>query len=287
MMGTHCDTSKTIILAGSGRSGTTWMGDILAAGPRYRVIFEPLNPKHVPESQVVPLFAYVRPGADTPEWASFIRRSLCGQIDQSWAVNRKAPPWATRNVVKMIRANLMLAWIEEEFQSRIIFMTRHPCAVILSRLKLKWPSRLDLFLSQTSLLEDHLEPLLPAIEGAKSQLQQQAAMWAIENLVPLHQMQSREWVFCTYEDLYSNPAPVAARVLSGLGMRPNIFVRRALYKISRVTRQDSAVMTGRDPLTAWQHDLSSDEIREILDTVHGFGIDLYDGGTMPCLVNTK
>lgn len=283
-MAKTCDTSKTIVLAGSGRSGTTWMGEILAANPRYRITFEPLNPKHVPESRIVPLLSYVRPDLEKPSWSYFIERSLCGQIDQPWAVKRKVPLWANRNLVKMIRANLMLAWIEGVYKSRIVYMTRHPCAVTLSRLKLKWAPQLELFLSQPALVEDYLLPYQSVIVNANTLLQQHAAMWAIENIVPLQQMKTRKWAFCTYEELYANPIPMATQVLSSLELRTSIFVRRALRRVSRVTRSDSAVMTGRDPLTVWQHDLSKDEIQTILDTVHAFDIDLYDGGPMPTRV---
>jgi hypothetical protein len=61
------DPSQSILLAASGRSGTTWLGNIVAADPNTRIFFEPFDPRRVPAAACLPLRAYARPEGSYPE----------------------------------------------------------------------------------------------------------------------------------------------------------------------------------------------------------------------------
>lgn len=275
------DPSQTIILAGSGRSGTTWLGNIIAANPNVRIIFEPFDYRHVPQAGCLPLRPYARLNESYPEWEPFVRQVLQGRIENEW-INRQGKRWwAWRRLIKEIRANLMLAWIDRMFHPRIVFTIRHPCAVVLSRLKLKWETHLDVFLAQPQLIADYLEPFLDLVHSAHTEVQKQAVMWSVENLIPLQQLPDHNWVFCLYEDFCRQPEAEADRVLKGLGIRKTWLTQRAIRGITMVTRPDSAVLTKKDPLTEWQHQLSPADIDTVLETVHAFGINLYSSQPLP------
>ena len=285
----NCDPSHTIVLAGSGRSGTTWLGNIITANLNISIIFEPFDYRHVPQAAVLPLFAYARPRENYPQWQPFVQQALCALLQNDW-VNRQGHRWwAYKRLVKTIRANLMLAWIDRIFHPRIVFMTRHPCAVILSRIKLRWETHLDVFLEQPQLMADYLDPFVELIEEAKSDVQKHAVMWCIENLIPLRQSQDHSlpfgsnWLFCTYEQLYSHPQAEADRILRRLGIRKTCFTQRAINRHSIVTRPGSALLHGQNPLVEWQNRLSKQEIEDILKIVEAFGIELYNSNPMPNL----
>jgi hypothetical protein len=268
--------ADTIILAGSGRSGTTWLGNIIAANPNMRILFEPFDPRRVPQVETLPLFAYARPNGDYPQWAEAVGPVLTGQVENEW-INRQGGKrwWAGRRLVKTIRANLMLAWLDCTFYPKIVFTTRHPAAVVLSRVKLGWDAHLDNFLSQPELVTDYLDPFVDVILAAKTPVQQHAAAWCIENFIPLQQMRAHNWIFCTYESLYRHPEAEADRVLTGLGIRKSWFTRRAINRITMVARPDSAIVQKKDPLTDWQQRLTPTEIDDILRMLDTFGITLY------------
>jgi hypothetical protein len=175
----------------------------------------------------------------------------------------------------------MLAWIDQMFHPRIVFTIRHPCAVVLSRLKLKWETHLDVFLAQPQLIADYLEPFLDLVHSAHTEVQKQAVMWSVENLIPLQQLPNHNWIFCLYEEFYRQPEAEADRVLKGLGIRKTWLTQRAIRSITMVTRPDSAVLTKKDPLTEWQHQLSPADIDTVLETVHAFGINLYSSQPLP------
>ncbi len=143
------DSSETIVIAGSPRSGTTLLLDVLASSLRYRKIFEPLHPKAVPEAEKF-YYRYLRPEEKDPSLESFMRRVLTGKTSNTWINNMgevkdvksflKATLrlyrwrwWAPNRVIKIIRGNLMLAWLERNFGCKIIFIMRHPCAVVESQ----------------------------------------------------------------------------------------------------------------------------------------------------------
>lgn len=280
---TNSDPAQTIILAGSGRSGTTWLGNIIAASPSMRIIFEPFDYRHVPAASVLPLRAYARPTESYPDWAAFVGQALRGQLDNEWVNRQGRRRWAWQRLVKAIRANLMLGWIDHTFHPKIVFTIRHPCAVVLSRVKLQWDTHLDVFLGQPQLVADYLEPFVEVINRAQTPLQQHTVTWCIENLVPLRQLPDYDWIFCSYEQLYRNPQPEAERVLAGLGLRQSWFTRRAITKVTMVARPDSAILSNEDPLTAWKNKLTAQEIDEILGIVNQFGIDLYSDAALPHL----
>ena len=288
----NCHPSQTIVLAGSGRSGTTWLGNIISANFNISLIFEPFHYPYAPQAAVLPFRAYARPRENYPQWQPFVEQALCGQVQNNWILRQSRQGhrwWAYKRLVKTIRANLMLAWIDRIFHPRIVFITRHPCAVILSRIKLGWKAHLDVFLKQPQLMADYLDPFVELIEEAKSDVQKHAVMWCIENLIPLRQSQDdslpfgSNWLFCTYEQLYCHPQAETNRILRHLGIRKTYFTQRAIKRHSITSRRGSALLNGQNPLVEWQNKLSKQEIEDILKIVEGFGIELYNSDPMPNL----
>ena len=155
---------KTIIIAGSGRSGATWLQDRIAEANGLRTIFEPLHPVGVPEAGKFS-FNYRDAAVDDPDLKKFMERVLTGNYRSLWMNYRIRPDRfnffrvgistavfnarvLARNykkyrvqgqhglIIKFIRANLMLPWIIGQYDVKALLVTRHPCAVIASRLKL-------------------------------------------------------------------------------------------------------------------------------------------------------
>lgn len=272
--------AQTIILAGSGRSGTTWVGNVLAAAPTMRIIFEPFDRRRVPEAADIPLFPYLRPHA-APPWGTVVNLVLRGQLRNPWVLQDGDRWWGWRGLVKSIRAGGMLAWIDRHFAPPIVYMLRHPCAVILSRMRLGWETHLDVFLAQPDLINDYLDSYLDLIHGARTEIERQAVQWALENIVVLRQREAHRWTLLTYEEFYTNPEAEAERVLHCLGLRKSWFTHRAMQRITQVTRPDSPLHQGKSPLLDWQAHLAPAEIETILRTAHAFGITLYDAGPLP------
>jgi len=276
---------KTIILAGSGRSGTTWLGNILGAAPTTRVIFEPLDYRRVPEARDFPLRPYARPHAEYPHWKPVIENILTGRISNRWTDQEHSWWWpkalTLRRLVKTIRGTLLLGWLSSHFGCPIVYITRHPCAVVLSRLKLRWEPAIDALTQQPELVTDYLSPYMDLILGAETPAQRHAVMWCVENLIPLNQMPHYDWHFCTYETLCQQPDKEARRLLGLLKLNYNSFTRNAISRISSVARSDSAIATQGDLLSGWKTEMQKADIDAVLHIVNAFGINLYTADPLP------
>ena len=113
--------SKAIVLGGSGRSGTTWLGSVIAASPYIDQVFEPLDRRRVPEAEALPLRPYARRGEPQHSLETYLEQVLCGKISNAWVNREGRRPWASRTLVKTIRGMLLLDWIEYRYQPRIVY----------------------------------------------------------------------------------------------------------------------------------------------------------------------
>jgi len=272
--------SNTLIVAGSGRSGTTWLGNIIA-GDEYRIIFEPFDFRHVPEAVGLGLRPYFNADGDYPQWRPFIKKVLSGNIENEW-VDRDRPRLNPSKkpkgiLIKEIRANGLLAWLNRNYGCRIVYIMRHPCAVIASRMKLKWETHIDAFLCQPELMHDLLYKYEDVMKNAVTDAEKHAVMWCVENVVPLNQLSKQQAVFCHYEALVIDPEKEVRRILNLLDIDFSESRKKATGEIVLPgwAEQTRGTASGLNNLNKWKDCLSDDEKRKISSVLGAFGIDLY------------
>ncbi|MDP8949818.1 MAG: hypothetical protein M3N00_06185, partial [Actinomycetota bacterium] len=109
------DHRNSVFLAGSGRSGTTWISDVINYRNGYRFVFEPFHPGKVRVCKNFGRKQYLRPDDRREEYLGAAREVLTGRIRSPWTdrFNRKFV--ARRRLIKDIRANLLLGWMRENF----------------------------------------------------------------------------------------------------------------------------------------------------------------------------
>jgi len=286
-------TSNLIVLAASGRSGTTWVQNILAAPLNYRLLFEPLHRRVSGNDEFDRLYL----GRDDHHEGlhKYLTDALNGRIKDRWLLQggqeelryfHRNRWWARNTVLKMIRAHFLLEWFEKNFPCRIVYLVRHPCAAIASRIKAGWGSkaqkRIDYIMSQDELVRKYFEPYRDIIETRNSTLaQRNALLWCLENKVLLTLFPDKDWVGGIYEYLYLKPREELDRIYSSLDIKRPSCTERKIDKIAYTSRQDSAVRMGEDNLKRWDKELSDDEIAQILEIVQAFDIGIYDRGQLP------
>src|SRR5262249_55955888 len=137
------DYRRTILLAGTGRSGTTWIQDIITRAVACRVMFEPFNPRKISLLTEWSCRQYLRAGQWAPQFLAPAARILSGQIRDIWIDQFNQTHVVRRRLVKDIRVNLILRWIRSHFpEIPIVLLLRHPCAVASSKLALGWKTLL-------------------------------------------------------------------------------------------------------------------------------------------------
>jgi hypothetical protein len=227
----------------------------------------------------------MRPTEENEELYAYCRHLLTGNIRDPWIDRQVEHLFPRQRVIKEIRANLFLKWMNTKFPDiPLLFIIRHPCAVVLSRMELDWATDSDIepFLSQEKLIDDHLSDKMEIIKGAKTAEEKHAIIWSISNLIPLRQFHSDGLHIIFYEDLCVQTEKEIPKIFEAIGMTYDDSVFNHILKPSTTTIGTSAIVTGRDKVTRWKEKLSSDQIDSIYSVVERFGLEnLYGDSCLP------
>ncbi len=284
---------RTILIVGSGRSGTTWISNLVNYKNEYRDVFEPFHPRHVPLAQNIPYNIYLRPGETHSAIRAVAHALLSGAFQNEWTNRNNRRRVATQRLVKEIRLHHWLKWLAGEFpQMPIVFVLRHPLAVIESRRALAWAARLEIFLKRPELMQDQLAPFVSHIEQAltfpEQSLERNVFFWCIENYVPLRQFRAGEMHIAFYENFVTEPENETRRLFNFLHKAYEPRVLAALEIPSSQTRADSSVRQRDNPLERWQKTFSSEQIAWTVETLQLFDLHrIYNDALTPQIENAR
>jgi len=282
--GLHVDLGKggyrdSVFLAGSGRSGTTWLSEIVNHGGGYRYVFEPFNPDKVGAFGHFKTKQYLRPGDGREEFLEPARLALTGALRDPWTDQFNRRIVARRRLIKDIRANLLLAWMRANFPNMpIVLLLRHPCAVVASRLALGWKDNLDETMEQEELVEDFLLPMEEEIRVAGDDFERHLFLWCIDNYVPLKQFERGGIHLTFYENLLVNPERELQSLFDFLGedLDDNVFDK--LRRPSPLSRKDAPAPS----VDGWRDRVGASRLRRTGEILNLFGLDrVYGEGSMP------
>jgi hypothetical protein len=227
----------------------------------------------------------MRPGTENAEFHAFAQDVFSGEIRNRWIDRQNEQIFARYRLIKEIRANLALKWLHDHFpQVPIVFLIRHPCAVVLSRMELGWATDSDIepFLSQPDLVTDYLEEHLESIRNAKTEEEKHAIVWSVSNLVPLQQFKPSELKIVYYEDLCTKPEVELPSLFASIEQNYASARGDQISRPSQTSREKSAVVTGTDKITNWKKKLGTVQIDNILRVVESFGLShLYTDSFLP------
>src|SRR5918998_3655773 len=273
------DYRNSIFLAGSGRSGTTWVSDIINYKNDYRYVFEPFHPGKVGICRGFRCNQYLRPQDRREEFLHPARRILSGGLRSGWSDRFHSRFVARRRLIKDIRANLLLGWMRANFpEMPIILLLRHPCAVVASRLALGWKDHLSETMEQRELVEDFLFSMEAEIRAAKGDFERHLFLWCIDNYVPLKQFRPQEVHLTFYENLLARPEAELQSLFASLGEDFDERVYRRLRRPSPLSRKN----TPSPSLEGWRTRVSANQLERTIEILGLFGLDhLYGEGAMP------
>ncbi len=277
--------SEALFVAGTARSGTTWLAEALDRASPARLMFEPFHSGKIAELDGLPLFPYLEPGARNERLEAYSERVLSGSIRHPWIDSHLRFATAERRLIKEIRANLFLRWLHEIYpEVPIVFLVRHPCAVVLSRMRGGWSATEDLrdMLAQPALCRDYLDEHMETIESAASAEARHALVWCIHNIVPLRQFGGEGLRLVLYEDLVRDTEGEVRSILDEIAPGRTAAVPGGVRGASATAGPQSSIISGDDPVRRWQSDLSRQQIESILQVVAAFGLDaLYAESALP------
>ncbi len=209
--------NKHIIIAGSARSGTSWLAEIIALQFRYRLLFEPEHEYQTQEGHLI-CDKFITEGILQNQQEEYFKKIFKNKIDSDWIAqisNRKLkmhlwPVVPKKYVIKFVRCNLSAHFMSSYFEIPLLFITRNPYDVILSqnRVKFNWLYNLNHFKRQkpiTEVLESKYNFSWDEADGY-SEIEILSLRWSIENKVvfDLHESDNSNLKIVKYEDLKSD-----------------------------------------------------------------------------------
>jgi hypothetical protein len=275
---------RACLVTGFWRSGTTWLQTMMAEAFRARTIFEPLSPRHPRWWHM--LRARLPAGwsdADVQAWMprlddgdlalgprvhERLRRALAGRADSPYSYTARAGSRGTfrsRLIVKDVRCSLGLRSIHETHGVPIVHLRRHPCAVLASFRRLRWPWSFD----EVSLARTLATPGFDA-----DALERIAAGWAMTEARVDRALSGATWAkVIRYESLIDDPEATLADLSDFLGWPRT--GKTTADRATRVTDPDRREISKEARRDGWRGELAPAEIgrvREIVSRLFpGFG----------------
>ncbi len=289
----HGVRSAPLLVTGAHRTGTTWVGKMLAAGG-YAYISEPLNVWHRPgvmEAPVIYWYTYITHENEMTYLPAFqktlaLRYGLGAELRSLRSVRdglRMGRDLAIFLRGRLLRQPVLLKdpfavfsipWFIERFGCRVVVTLRHPAAFASSLKRLNWPFDFGDLLAQPSLMRDYLEPFREAMEQAAADdvIGQAALLWKmIYSTVRSIQERFPSVVVVRHEDLSLDPVGGFARVYEALGMAYPARVQEVIRRSSSsenpgelsLRRAHSIRLDSRANLENWKKRLPAQEVHRI------------------------
>jgi hypothetical protein len=220
----HLDLGRgvrdTTLVVSTGRSGSTWVAEIVNYRREYRLVFEPFRSDRVRRAREFKLGQYIDPAEQAHPLAPAVDALLAGRVRNWWTDRQNPKHIARRRIVKEIRITNLIPWIRARHpRLRIVYVVRDPVTVARSWLELDWSDGLADFLGQDALLArfDGIADQIVAVARRDDRFDRLVLRWCLENAIPLRAQPSSDVHLIEYEQLRDEPGPELARLFAYLG----------------------------------------------------------------------
>ena len=248
---------RPILVTGSNRSGTTWVGEALGQSDEVEYLHEPFNPSIWPRLlERRPGGHYVYVGEENgPAWERSVDRLLryrfplrsqvgevasardAAKLGRDWVRSLRRRSRGRRPLVKDPIALFASEWLAARFDVAVVVMVRHPAAFAGSIKRLGWRFDFDWWLQQPLLLRDHLAPMEGELRrmarGGHDEIEEAIVLWnAFYGVVRRLAARHPDWHLVIYEDLADVPVEGFGRLYPALGLRFDDEVARRVAAFS-------------------------------------------------------
>jgi len=281
---------EAIWIIGDGRSGSTWLMEMINYENKYRCMFEPFHPTKVEKMKDIGFFKYIRPDYEDEFFYKLASEVFSGKFHHPRVTGGNSD-FHQKLLIKDIFANLFVKWVSAHFpQIKEILLMRHPFAVALSKrnmIKWDWMTEPKQFLNQRELYEDFLQPYENLIRITEGFFAKQVLIWSIIHYVALKQLNNQDILLVFYEHLCSKPEKELKRIFSFLdeskkGQIEDPKLLEKIAKSSNTSHKNSAIVQGNNLYDVWRKNLSESTINNGIKILQTFGlVSIYNKSLMP------
>jgi hypothetical protein len=299
---------RPLLVTGGHRSGTGWVGQMLAAtpDPTLAYIWEPFSLSARPGITSPPFrywFTYVC-AENEGEYVGRVRDALAFRYHTGAELRAIRSP---KDVGRLVRdhhvtarrrrrgavplfkdpiALFSAAWLADTFGMDVLVMIRHPGAFVGSILKQGWDHDFNHFLAQPLMMRDQLAPFEDEIrryaEEPQPRLDQAILLWNLIHHQILRFREGRpEWDFLLHEDLSREPVGGFRDLYERYELTWTDGVRRTIEAHSGegnpaiTTDAASHKRDSRAAISAWKTRLTPEQIDRIRTRTEAIAKEFY------------
>jgi len=297
--------SNPIVVLSFGRSGSTWISDIISKALGGLLLFEPMHPESCPFAAEICYDDASNPG-QSRRLEPFLNGILDKEDHNRWLLrNHLFSPlegvspdfvetvWDECDVLgfKEIRATFLIDWLIKHLNARIVYLVRHPYAVIASlhRRKNFWnefgfEQHWRFFQQRVLLNPSHqtlLRPYASVIESAQTQTALETVMWAVSHKIASATLQRHGLPIFYYEDFYRNAFATTRAMLDYLGYDANLHPSHIFVPSMTTIRTVHGLTSSESDYSSagmaifWQDILPEDDLHTIGEIVKAFDMPDY------------
>lgn len=294
---------RPILITGSHRSGSTWVGKVLGLSSSLAYVHEPFHPGHRPgicRARFDHWFQYVCESnesayladlADTLRFRYHLGAGLRGidsMKDALWLVRdylrfayyrtaRKRP------LIKDPIAFFSAEWLARRLDMEVVVLIRHPAAFAGSLKKKNWTFDFHQFTAQPLLMEHQLSRFRTQIEAyalaERDIIDQAILLWnVIHDVVINYRDRHPDWIFLRHETLSSDPLGEFRALFSYLGIDFTTSIEQALQGYSFYQAPGAVQRLRRDSqanILSWQSRLTAEEVVRIRENTSEIASRFY------------
>lgn len=296
---------KHILVTGTHRSGTTWVGRTISQVKNVELVYEPFNLEttrynfeykfdhwfeHVPTS---PKYSEIQHEFDSyiPNTRFQYPAKICRETGYSWKtpllymkylmLSANRPRFLLKDPIALLSAG----WLYERYDLKVVCMIRNPLAFAGSLKKQGWDFDFKNFLDQKKLMNTRLKPFKEEMERIVQEsdfIDRISLLWNVLNYVILEYREKYpEWLFMKHEELARNPMEKFRMMYNYLGLE---FTQEIEEYIEEFTSKknpveaDSNEYQPRDAkktVDAWRDRLTDEEIERVKEATSKICKQLY------------
>lgn len=285
--------TKSILVTGSHRSGTTWMGRMLALSSKLTYVHEPLNVDYSHELlptalsrwyEYIPFHEEAEQHRHVLERVLELRypfmhhlRSARTPRDMYNSIRSAGRYWVHRyrNTAVLLKdpmALLQAEWLNKQFDIDVLVMIRHPAAFAGSLKEKGWSHPFEDFLAQPRLMTDHFSAYADEIaKFARTEqdiVDQAALLWTLlYSVVSTYRKRNPEWTFVRHEDVARDPVDTFRLLYGQQDLSFTKEIRSEIedhsYPSSESSENSPIRRESQSVVRNWTRRLTKEEIRRI------------------------
>jgi len=297
-------SKRPILVTGSHRSGSTWVGRIIAACPSVAYIDEPFHIKHdlgVCGARFDHWFTYVSEQNET-DFYTHIKNTLDFRYNWTGKLKSIRTPKAlhpllvhyirfllyshtnARPLLKDPISIFSVDWLASKFDMDVLVLIRHPAAFAGSLKVNNWTHPFSHFLDQFLLMRDHLYPFEEEIRKLAEEkhdiIDQAALLWKlIHHMIIKYQEKHDNWIFMRHEDISRDPSNCFRSIFSKLGLdcsqHVENMIEKCSYPAAHLPNRDSIQRASLSNILTWKSRLTEEEVRRVKTQVQDISRVFY------------